>query len=958
MKSRSLFALLSLLPLLLAGGVISSASGNYHATLSDPGIDVQSYARVEIGGTNQWTSGLIALDDSNNVAFGGYQYTNAYGDGNYTVYTWINGNANQMQKIPLSANGGSGSYSYYHVGVLGMASDGDICGEVDVQRAGIGFSTKAGTIYGHEIMPPFPLSPGNQSTNVYFIGFSFRPHYHHANNYIGYGISGLYLSSSNNPNGKLVSRDGCVVSSSGSTTIFSTNVLASEVSGNAKVVFSSFSAVALNANGWIIGSEDGVGKLLNGNSVTILPGIPVALNDNNDLLCANNSGGIFRDGSGVSTAITSMIPSNALASASLSNITPISLSNRAPTNGTSVTPILNILFSATVQRSTTNSGPGTFLLRKFSDGSTDIHEAPALADTNLTSLTPPNNQGIVAALGDPNTTGYQHAFLMVPVELAVDANRDGTIVMASDPRNSANVDANGNFLPVDSTSQDRPFRFWGNNDTTRTSQTTIDTPTNLENFSRLAIRLNNLLAQSVQNGTFQIGLKWKQIDSGSPAIQVYSCADTNGSLNYLTSSTTAASQIAATYNSSLGSASGSNVVTLPKGNLSTGNNYFLFEAKGIGKGKLEMVILDQNGNQIGEGGSLWLNLVDIKTMYQRAVATGAGSGQNPPAFPYLTGGQFNDSSLGTTVETSKPFVQPSDESKQCTIFVHGWNTDYNGYINNSETMFKRLWWQGYKGRFIGYRWPSQTSLTSFNSSEWLAWLYGRPFMNYVNGIKGRFSIMSVVAHSQGNVVVASAIQEGLSFDNYLMLQAAIPTGCYTTANQYNNYSLFAAAEQSSPTPDNYQAGGYRGFLTPEMGNVRRYYNYYNPQDFALSTGNYLWGLVAANWEINERDYKPDTPNGYHYNYISFYGYFIGVSSTIYPNHNVIDIHESVSFVARPRSQAAGADPNSASVFGGATDLSRSPYSFGRDLSDHSGEFTRPLQQVWSLYKNFENVISP
>jgi hypothetical protein len=72
-----------------------------------------------------------------------------------------------------------------------------------------------------------------------------------------------------------------------------------------------------------------------------------------------------------------------------------------------------------------------------------------------------------------------------------------------------------------------------------------------------------------------------------------------------------------------------------------------------------------------------------------------------------------------------------------------------------------------------------------------------------------------------------------------------------------------------------------------------------------------------------------------------------------------DIRESMSFVARPRSQAVGEDTNCSAVFGQghATDLSQS-YNFGDQRFDHSGEFERDYDLVWSLYQNFEGIISP
>lgn len=66
----------------------------------------------------------------------------------------------------------------------------------------------------------------------------------------------------------------------------------------------------------------------------------------------------------------------------------------------------------------------------------------------------------------------------------------------------------------------------------------------------------------------------------------------------------------------------------------------------------------------------------------------------------------------------------------------------------------------------------------------------------------------------------------------------------------------------------------------------------------------------------------------------------------------------MSFVARSRSLAVGADTNSPNVFAHATDLSQLPYNFGRTLPDHSGQFIRDYDQVYPLYQQFETIVAP
>jgi hypothetical protein len=603
--------------------------------------------------------------------------------------------------------------------------------------------------------------------------------------------------------------------------------------------------------------------------------------------------------------------------------------------------------------------------------------------------------------------GVRSGKTLLPVQLSVDANRDGTI------------DVTG---ASDQTTQSQPYRFWINNNEDQptssilfgTSPDTVPpvassedylsndivSTRDLEDWTRLWITMHGLNS-AINAGTIKVGLKWVNT-TNAPGIKITTASGTDG-LDYLTDTTGAAATAQRAQdpndpndgtmtmegdfgrlairdandshtNITPGAGSSAADFVFPQWvwtNLSetSSTTHFIFEGTSRGQGQLEIVFLKSDGQTLmGQGGSLWLDIRDVKEMYQRAIASGAGPTYSPPTEPYSSNSStFNASSLGTTVDTNNAFSQPWDETKQCVIFVHGWYTGYYQYIDYSETMFKRLWWQGYKGRFIGYNWPALSGASTYNPSEWNAWIYGTPFMKYVNSIKNQFTPMTVAGHSQGNVVVGSAIEQGLQFDNYIMLQAALPTGCYTTSgtsgNQYNNYGPFVTQEETVPTPNLASSLGYRTYITPNMGNVGSYNCFYNPNDFALHSGLYLWGTLSANWEADQLGYKPDGDPGesgdgaYSFSSITHDGVFTRGGSAQTPR-TVTDIRESMSFVARPRSQAAGADSNSPSVFGKGTDLSQSPYNFTGQLSDHSGEFERDYNQVWPLYQKFEGIISP
>jgi hypothetical protein len=271
----------------------------------------------------------------------------------------------------------------------------------------------------------------------------------------------------------------------------------------------------------------------------------------------------------------------------------------------------------------------------------------------------------------------------------------------------------------------------------------------------------------------------------------------------------------------------------------------------------------------------------------------------------------------------------------------------------SETIFKRLWHQGYKGRFVSYKWPALTPAFpfEFNDSEYRAWKYGQGLAALFSQSPADFT-RNLYSFSQGAVVCGAALTAyGLSVDNYVMSQAAAPAGCYDTNTSINNYDLFAQRERQSPTPDGIDDLGYRGYLT-RLNVSGSVVSFYNTVDYALKTGRELGRNVS--WEGNQLNYKPNWFVGRHYEYDTSES--IGQRCKLRINGSstwryVVDIQESMSFVARPRSEAAGA---STSVAGRITDRYNvgpdTPSNFRDSVSDHGGQFSRRIQQTAPYYR--------
>src|ERR1017187_775655 len=263
----------------------------------------------------------------------------------------------------------------------------------------------------------------------------------------------------------------------------------------------------------------------------------------------------------------------------------------------------------------------------------------------------------------------------------------------------------------------------------------------LENFARLWVYIGGLQT-ALTSGNIQVGLQWQSGFTGTPSINVYLSADTSGSSSYLTDLTGVAEQAQMAVNSghSITDVNGklsvdtSGTFILPAStwtSLSQTNTigHFLFRSKGEGAGQLTIVFLDKSGNQIGQGPGVWMDLREIKELYERWTV---GDGPLPTQLPLgqqTTGGGGSPAATAGISNTDLPSgVQsglrysstasglsvPTDPNgNKYILFVHGWNLAPWEKDAFAQTMLKRLYWQGYKGKFGTFQWPT-TYVTSSN----------------------------------------------------------------------------------------------------------------------------------------------------------------------------------------------------------------------------------------------------
>lgn len=545
-------------------------------------------------------------------------------------------------------------------------------------------------------------------------------------------------------------------------------------------------------------------------------------------------------------------------------------------------------------------------------------------------------------------------------ELMVDGNRDGKIEATE----------------TDRTGLEKPYRFWLNDDDDTElaydqngqsypsdqeavpaarpdySQHEIISRRNLEDFSRLWIEVGPMW-YDVLVGNVQIGLKWKTVESGgAPAINIYPSEDASGSSEYLTNEIAAGRQIAGVFNTAI--TDKSNKHTIKDGVFVFKSDFWsglsgdstkkclLFEAASAGKGELAIVFLDRNGIELTTGSSVWLDLKNIKQMYERAKVT---STPDPIAPPSDTAYPANAPPEPTMGWISDPNNNPPDysptswaETQQYIVFVHGWNMTYESSQSFAETMFKRLWQRGYKGRFARLYWPTLVGITTYNDSEYCAWKSGESLKQFMESLPSGYT-KNLVSHSMGGIVSASALIKGMRIVNYALLNAAVPAACYDDST-----TLYQGWGYITPHYDGDQGTrdlSYRYKLNADGGN---FVNFYLPADDALRAWEFNNDTPGNAGRFLATGYKPQGYNlgstGYYYDPAAQVGERLGINFQTVVGRFVNTAHEAMSYVAQSPTKTVGADGRTAGSIDRSVDMTN--FGFG-DV--HSAEFNFTAQKT-------------
>jgi hypothetical protein len=642
------------------------------------------------------------------------------------------------------------------------------------------------------------------------------------------------------------------------------------------------------------------------------------------------------------------------------------------------------------------------------------------ADVNGTATT--NETGVLSPYGeffptepgrtilktkpDIETSELGQAFLNV-ISLNVDANHDGVMDLT--------------FGGLDRTSAQRRFVFWVNNDFDRghnvdcdflgancdweeddlktggslgTSSVTtpdyayahyapfqnpaplIPSVRDLEDYARLWLSgLSNVMALMPTNYTAKLVL------SGDAEIRIFRAYEAAGGTNYLFDEIVASNQVANSESLYLGLLTSASPVTL-SGQTNRGEHFIFCGAK---RGTADISLQVLKGEQILATTAMHIELNDIKEMYERwtvgdapkmapmILATNASEGlpAGVPAFRYSHNGGS---------DTNLPYL----------LYVHGWNLEQWEKDRFAEAAFKRLYWQGYQGRFGVFRWPTYnkfgdlgeswnnpiTDSLNYDKSEFNAWRSAEGLRRKLVNLNGKYpGHVYVLAHSMGNVVAGEALRlagNSQLVNTYVASQAAVPAHVYDAGVTnpflinfiYDHPSLPGGTHNYGPDTPNI----YGNWLAGNSAAVGRRVNFFNTNDYALQT---------PRWEFNQI-VKPDEGAGFDiFNYFfdgfpydltenytqgnpddnSPWNHFGKNNAIIDIVTNIVGRYEIMAFAAEARSRALGRTPSVATLDGNlnladvwATDPQNNvPDQFSRHKW-HSAQFRSTIMKQQNYWR--------
>jgi len=511
------------------------------------------------------------------------------------------------------------------------------------------------------------------------------------------------------------------------------------------------------------------------------------------------------------------------------------------------------------------------------------------------------------------------AVAMAGLEVAVDWNGDGIL------RTSDHGDP---LAPLDQSTPGKPFIFWLNTDQDdqdyyetwpldRADYETdgIDSLRDLEDFARLLVRLPAPGRQPVSKA-----LRFTAEGRGGEfAINIYHAADRECGNVHLLKRSAGERQREAAWDRQVGVIRAGETLDIPLTRMppSSADNRshcFLFEGRHEGLAGVRVALV-RDGAVLMQSEPAWISIRHVKRLYERVVIPwpegrkDAWDYEQPPPPLELN---WQDDPQGFA------FEPPWHETDDVIVWVYGWLKTAPGMyemstVHSGETIYKRLWHRGYRGRLVMFHWPTikQKITLGLMRSEYRGYKSGPVLADHVHSYPPDKRV-HVTAHSLGGIPLAAALAAGMEADTVVFQASAIPAEALDP-----NPALILPGLENITTPIAPDEGGYHHYLRDSRSRV---YSLYNTADITFFGWNIAQKQMkqSAPWFKSYR-WDPGAPEGERATLKT--GLFSG-------SRPVTDPDEVRAFIAHARTHALGAEPRVRGVVHEAFDLDRAPYHFG------------------------------
>jgi len=503
----------------------------------------------------------------------------------------------------------------------------------------------------------------------------------------------------------------------------------------------------------------------------------------------------------------------------------------------------------------------------------------------------------------------------------VDVNGDGLLIFSP---------SESHFVPIDKTTEDRPFIFWLNadqDDLELYESWPIDRPDladdkpgslrDLEDFARLIISSEDDSEGFRSNA--RLVIHWIP-GEGQGAIRLWQSADVTCSRRYLEESAVGQRQLTLPFSKSLGVVSAvQGPVEIPLDRWSaaereSGQLCLLFEGVSSGAGSLQIELKTSGGKRLAAQ-PIHLSLRPLKTLYERVAVDWPQDVKAPwtywaqPPEPTL---QWRTEDMG------EPFEKPWYETTDTIVWIHGWiPQDEENYrrtmVFSFETMWKRLWHQGFRGRLIHFRWPTvkRHQALGLHISEYRAFKTAPQLLDFVNSLPQNNRV-NVTTHSLGGVLLMEALKLGLDVNAALFQVSAVP------AESFDQSDELVIANMANVLPRDDAHMTHAGYLSETSTPV---YNAYNPADFTWFGWNAAQRFEKRIAGFGRRyGHNAEAPEGEHLQLYRFG----------FKQRTVLDRHEAMANAVPAASQALGGEGRVQGVVVESFNLHEPPYSFDVD----------------------------